>query len=137
VSDLIKNGGFNPGKLNKVAARYCTALNIRTSSLGRRAGELSGGNQQKLLIARWLNTRVDVLIMDEPTQGIDVGAKFEIYQIMRKFVNEGRSILVISSEINELLNISDRIMVIKQGKCVQILEAKQATEEQILSLAMR
>jgi len=137
VTELSTHSVFNAQKQKKIAEEYCRSLKINTPSIYKKAGELSGGNQQKLLIARWLYTNVDVLIMDEPTNGIDVGARFEIYGIMRQFIEQGKCILLISSELNELLNVCDRIMVVKKGKCVQILDAKNTSEEQILSLAMQ
>jgi ribose transport system ATP-binding protein len=136
ISELIRNPAFSSGRMNGLAQRYAEAFRIQTPSMDKKAGELSGGNQQKLLIARWLNMNVEVLIMDEPTQGIDIGARFEIYRIMREFADSGKGILLISSEMNELMNVCDRIMVIRQGSSMGVLEAAEASEERILSLAM-
>lgn len=136
ISELVRNPAFSSSRMDGLAQRYAEALRIHTPSLHKKAGELSGGNQQKLLIARWLNMNVELLIMDEPTQGIDIGARFEIYRIMREFADSGRGILLISSEMNELMNVCNRIMVIRQGSSMGVLEAEEASEERILSLAM-
>jgi len=137
VTELATHPGFQLAALNKMADTYCKSLNIRTPSVQKKAGELSGGNQQKVLLARWLHNNPDILILDEPTQGIDVGAKFEIYQLIRQLAGEGKGILLISSEMSELLNLCQRIMVIKDGSCVAILNSGEASEEKILSLAMK
>lgn len=96
---------------------------------------LSGGNQQKVLLARWLLTEPDILLLDEPTRGIDVGAKFEIYSIISDLAKQGKSIIMISSEMPELLGMSDRIMVMSEGRLTGILEGELATEEEIMKLA--
>ena len=96
---------------------------------------LSGGNQQKVLIARWLLTDPDVLILDEPTRGIDVGAKYEIYTIMQELAAAGKSIIMISSEMPELLGLSDRIMVMCEGRVSGILDRDQADQVEIMRLA--
>ena len=99
---------------------------------------LSGGNQQKVLIARWLLTKPDILILDEPTRGIDVGAKFEIYNIMLSLAEQGKSIIMISSEMAELIGMSDRIMVMSEGRVTGILEdKKQFDQVEIMRLATK
>jgi ribose transport system ATP-binding protein len=96
---------------------------------------LSGGNQQKVVLAKWLHTKPEVIIMDEPTRGVDVGAKFEIYQLMRRLTEEGIAILMISSELPEILGLSDRILVMSEGRIVAELEHAEASEEKIIEYA--
>lgn len=116
-------------------AEFCRALRIKTPSLDTIIHNLSGGNQQKALIARWLLLNPDILIMDEPTKGIDVGAKQEIYSIMEDLVQKGKSIIMISSDMLELLSMSDRIMVLHAGKSSGILGRSEATQENVLRMA--
>ncbi len=137
VTELAMNAGFKPKVLNRIADKYLTSLNIRTPSVQKRVRELSGGNQQKVLLARWLQTNPDILILDEPTHGIDVGTKFEIYRIIQQLAEQGKAILLISSEMSELIHLCHRIMVIKDGSCMGILDAEETSEEKILSLAMK
>jgi ribose transport system ATP-binding protein len=96
---------------------------------------LSGGNQQKVVLAKWLETSPAVVILDEPTRGIDVGAKFEIYQLMRKLTDQGVAILMISSELLEILGMSDRILVMRDGQIVGEFSRDEATEDKIIELA--
>lgn len=96
---------------------------------------LSGGNQQKVIVSRWLMTVPDILIMDEPTRGIDVGAKYEIYTIMAELARQGKSIIMVSSEMPELIGMSHRIMVLCAGRLTGILDKKEATQEAIMRLA--
>jgi inositol transport system ATP-binding protein len=110
-------------------------MRIKTPSLLEIIKNLSGGNQQKVLIARWLLTDPDLLILDEPTRGIDVGAKSEVYRLMTEFVRSGRSIIMISSELPEILGMSDRIMVMHEGDKVGELTRTEATQEKILQMA--
>ncbi|MBU2702227.1 ribose transport system ATP-binding protein [Sporomusaceae bacterium BoRhaA] len=116
-------------------AAYIKQLNIRTPSAEKLVNELSGGNQQKVVIAKWLATQPKVLIMDEPTRGVDVGAKAEIYQIMNMLVTQGVGILMISSELPEVLGMSDRVLVMQGGKLAAILPIEQATQESIMAYA--
>jgi len=119
----------------KVANKYKDSLNIKTPSLEQKMSNLSGGNQQKVSVAKWLFVGPDVLILDDPTRGIDVGAKFEIYTIMRNLVQQGMSILMISSELSEILGMSDRIYVVASGKITGELPIAEATQEKIIQLA--
>lgn len=112
-------------------------LKVKTPSYKALIKNLSGGNQQKVLIARWLLTNPEILILDEPTRGIDVGAKFEIYSIMADLVKQGKSIIMISSEMPELIGMSDRIMVMCNGKLSGIIDSKDATQEEIMKLATK
>ena len=98
-------------------------------------GNLSGGNQQKVCIAKWLFVKPDLLILDEPTRGIDVGAKYEIYTIMARLVQEGMSIIMISSELPEVLGMSDRVYVVSAGRITGELPIEEATQEKIMQLA--
>lgn len=110
-------------------------LRTKTPSVNTQIRNLSGGNQQKVLLARWLLTEPEILLLDEPTRGIDVGAKFEIYSIITQLATQGKSIIMISSEMPELLGMSDRIMVMSEGRMTGILEGQEASEEEIMRLA--
>jgi methyl-galactoside transport system ATP-binding protein len=112
-------------------------LRVKTHSIKALIKDLSGGNQQKVLLARWLLTTPEILILDEPTRGIDVGAKYEIYSIMTDLAKQGKSIIMISSEMPELLGMSDRVMVMCEGRLSGIVEGKHATEEEIMRLATK
>ena len=125
---------FNKEK--EVADEYLGRLQVRTPSYERLVSTLSGGNQQKVVLARWLAARPKVLILDEPTRGIDVGAKAEIYEIMEGLAADGIGILMISSELPEILGIADRIVVMQNGHLTGELDRAEATEEKILALAM-
>jgi putative multiple sugar transport system ATP-binding protein len=119
----------------KVANEYKTALAIKTPSVEQVVGHLSGGNQQKVSVAKWLFVNPDVLILDEPTRGIDVGAKYEIYTIMNKLVEKGMSIIMISSELPEVLGMSDRVYVVSSGRIAGELPIADATQEKIMQMA--
>ena len=110
-------------------------LNVRTPSLEQKAMYLSGGNQQKLVVAKWLLSNPKILILDEPTRGIDVGAKAEIHALMGQLAKQGMGIIMISSEMPEILAMSDRIMVVHEGKVAAILDREEATQEQIMAFA--
>ena len=110
-------------------------LRIKTAGIDRLTNTLSGGNQQKVVLAKWLMTLPDILIFDEPTRGIDVGAKAEIYNIMIDLAKKGKSIIMVSSEMPELLGVSDRIIVIHNGRITGELCREEATQEKILDLA--
>jgi len=125
----------NFGKIEKDCENMRRVMRIKTPSLLEIIKNLSGGNQQKVLISRWLLTDPDLLILDEPTRGIDVGAKSEVYRLMTEFVRTGRSIIMISSELPEILGMSDRIMVMHEGDKVGELTRSEATQEKILQMA--
>lgn len=116
-------------------ARSIDMLRVKTPSSQTLIENLSGGNQQKVILARWLLTDPDILILDEPTRGIDVGAKYEIYSLIAELARRGKTILMISSEMPELLGMSDRILVMCEGRMTGILDARDATQEQIMTLA--
>ena len=120
----------------KVIDQYIKELNIITPSSEQKANNLSGGNQQKVVLAKWLCTQADVIIFDEPTRGIDVGAKKEIYSFMDNLTKQGKAIIMISSEMPEIIGMSDRIYVMRDRKIVKELKAEEATQELILSYAL-
>jgi ribose transport system ATP-binding protein len=128
-------GLINSAKETAAARQACEANNIKTPSPEMKAANLSGGNQQKVVLAKWLTLSPKVLIFDEPTRGIDVGAKSEIYALIRKLAAEGVSVIAISSEMEEVLGISDRIAVMHEGRITGILERDQFTEEAVMRLA--
>ena len=119
----------------KVSNEYRTSLNIKTPSVEQLVGNLSGGNQQKVCLGKWLFVKPDVLILDEPTRGIDVGAKYEIYTIMNRLVEQGMSIIMISSELPEILGMSDRVYIVSAGRITGELPIEEATQEKIMHLA--
>ena len=130
-------GTINQGQVDKVVKDSIAKLNIKTPSGKTLIQSLSGGNQQKVIIARWLANNPDILIMDEPTRGIDVGAKYEIYQIMIDLVKQGKSIIMISSEMPELLGMSNRVIVMCNGHITGELEGKDATQEKVMAFATK
>ena len=112
-------------------------LKVKTPSQQTKIRSLSGGNQQKVIVGRWLLTQPDILLMDEPTRGIDVGAKYEIYQLMIDLAKEGKAVLMVSSEMQELLGVCDRIIVMSNGRIAGEVDAKNTTQEEILTLAAK
>jgi ribose transport system ATP-binding protein len=133
---LVTRLGFvNRAQANRVAGEFVGRLDIRTPSLRQRVRNLSGGNQQKVIIARWLTLHPQVLILDEPTRGVDVGAKAEIHSLMRQLADEGMAVLMISSELPEILGISDRIMVMHEGRVTANLSREEATQDKIMHAA--
>jgi ABC-type sugar transport system ATPase subunit len=122
-------------ELSNACNNQISALKIKTPSGFQIIKNLSGGNQQKVFISRWLLTRPDILLLDEPTRGVDVGAKAEIHKIMSMLVREGKSIIMISSELPEILGMSDRILVIHEGKITGQFDRGEATQEKILNCA--
>ena len=136
MEKICNHGVLDEDKEYQVAAEYVEKLGTRTPSVLQLAGNLSGGNQQKVLLAKWLFAEPEVLILDEPTRGIDVGSKYEIYCIMNDMVAQGKSVVMISSEMPELLGMCDRIYVMNEGRIVGELEAQAATQERIMSLIL-
>ena len=118
-----------------MADKFVKALEVKTPSNDQLVKNLSGGNQQKVVIAKWLERNCDILIFDEPTRGIDVGAKSEIYKLMNELVQQGKSIIMISSEMPELLRMSDRIVVMCEGRKTGEMSIEDATQESIMTLA--
>lgn len=131
-------GGFNFGfgKEKEIAVEYTRRLGVKTPAIFNPVSSLSGGNQQKVALSRWLMTKPSVLILDEPTQGIDVGAKAEIHELMMELAEQGVAILMISSELPEVLGMSDRIAVMSGGTIVKIFDRSEATQDKILSVAL-
>jgi ribose transport system ATP-binding protein len=129
-------GVVNAGKEQQAALKYVRQLAIKTPSLRQKAELLSGGNQQKVVLSKWLCTNAEILILDEPTRGIDVGAKVEIYEWMNRLTSEGAAILMISSELPEILGMSDRILVMRDGRLAGEFPASGATQQRILEIAL-
>ena len=133
LEGVSAGGVLNKAEEQQVAERYRTAMRIRTPGVHQKVMNLSGGNQQKVVLSKWLFADPQVLILDEPTRGIDVGAKFEIYNIMNELVAQGRGVVMISSEMPELLGMCDRIYVMNEGRIVGELAAKDASQERIMA----
>ena len=128
-------GNIDSRRCQQTSEEQVKALRIKTPNLEQAALNLSGGNQQKIIIARWVCKDTDILIFDEPTRGIDVGAKLEIYELMNRLVAKGKSIIMISSELPEVLGMCDRILVMRSGRITGELSAKEATQEKIMQYA--
>lgn len=138
ILSKIKKGVFlDERKANKIAEQFVERLNIKTDDIFKTAGLLSGGNQQKIVLAKWLANNPDILILDEPTIGVDIAAKTEIIDIIRELADSGKSILVISSELPELLAVSDRIIVVHEGRVVKELKRKEIDSEEVLQHAIQ
>jgi putative multiple sugar transport system ATP-binding protein len=129
---VSRAGVIDPAEEHRVAAGYRRALNIRSAGVEQPVVNLSGGNQQKVVLAKWLFSKPELLILDEPTRGIDVGAKYEIYTIIDELASQGKGILMISSEMPELLGMCDRIVVMNEGRFVAEFSAREATQERIM-----
>lgn len=136
LNDLSRTGMMNFGREKEIAAHYTRRLGIKTPAIFSTVATLSGGNQQKVALSRWLAIKPSVLILDEPTQGIDVGAKSEIHALMTELAIGGAAILMISSELPEILGMSDRIAVMRNGTIAGILNRGDATQQKILALAL-
>jgi ribose transport system ATP-binding protein len=133
--DISRFGWLNISKERAVAEKYVNALSVRCSSTEQTVGELSGGNQQKVVIAKWMYRDCDILIFDEPTRGIDVGAKFEIYHMLAKLAEKGKAIVFVSSDLKELMAVCDRIMVMSAGRVAGTFVRGQWSREKIMSAA--
>ena len=136
LDQLTRFGAFDFRREKEIAADYTARLSIKTPAIFAPVATLSGGNQQKVALSRWLAIKPSVLILDEPTQGIDVGAKSEIHALMTELAARGAAILMISSELPEILGMSDRIAVMRGGTIVGILDRQDATQQRILALAL-
>lgn len=136
-SYLGKLGLLSTAKMKSDTQWVIDSMNVKTPSHRTNIGSLSGGNQQKVIIGRWLLTQPEILMMDEPTRGIDVGAKFEIYQLMMQLAEKDKGIIMISSEMPELLGVTDRILVMSNGRVAGIVETAKTSQEQILQLAAK
>lgn len=135
INKFTRVGFLKEAECLEFAKKYIDELNITSWSPYQKAKTLSGGNQQKLLLAAWIALNPKVLIVDEPTRGIDVGAKVEIHSIIRRLARKGTGIILISSELSEIITLSDRVVVVKEGKVLAILQSYEITEENIMSIA--
>lgn len=135
LKNVSKKGVINRNKRRLIAEENKAAMNIRTPSIRQKVGSLSGGNQQKVVLAKWLASKCDILIFDEPTRGIDVGAKQEVHDLIRKLAREGKALLVMSSELPEILSLCHRVIVMHEGRIQGNLSIEEATQEKILVLA--
>ena len=130
-----KGGIVNDKEIRKTVGEFVEALSIKTPSLQQLTQFLSGGNQQKVLVARWLCKKSDIIFFDEPTRGIDVGSKYEIYCLINELAENGAAVVMITSEMAEILGMSDRIMVMYEGTVVGELSAEEANQEIVLHMA--
>lgn len=137
LSSIAKHGVIDKDREYQVADEYRNKLKTKCPSVEQHVGNLSGGNQQKVLLAKWMFADPEILILDEPTRGIDVGAKYEIYCIINDLVKQGKSVIIISSELPEILGMSDRIYVMNEGKIAGELPAKEATQEKVMSIILK
>lgn len=136
LSEYINKKGFvSHGQMAQDCMEQIKKLNIKTPTMDQIINNLSGGNQQKVLIARWLLAQPKILILDEPTRGIDVGAKSEIYRLISELANRGVAIILVSSELPEIAGMSDRVMVMHGGHITGILDKQDASQEKIMALA--
>ncbi|WP_251423420.1 sugar ABC transporter ATP-binding protein [Veillonella agrestimuris] len=135
LSDVCPSHILKTSKLRTFAETLSTKLGVKTQSIDEPASSLSGGNQQKVVIAKWVGKKPSIIIMDEPTRGIDIGAKRDIYDLMNELTNEGVSIIMVSSELPEVIGMSDRVMVIQEGRVAGILDRQEASPESIMTLA--
>ena len=136
IDQIVKNGLLNSGLETGLAKKYISNLNIKTSSPGQKSKNLSGGNQQKVVLAKWLATTPKILFLDEPTRGIDVNAKNEIYHLINNLAKEGLGVLVVSSELPEIMAICDRIIVMGASRITGVFSQKEATEDKIMNAAI-
>ena len=133
-----EKGGFLSSKTMKDDTQWVIdSMKVKTPSQKTRIGTLSGGNQQKVILGRWLLTKPEILMLDEPTRGIDIGAKFEIYQLIGELANQGKAVIIISSEMPELLGVTDRILVMSAGRVAGIVETAKTNQEEILQLSAK
>lgn len=137
LNDFVKGIFIDKAKSKEVSQKYVESLKTKTPSVSQLVKKLSGGNQQKVVIAKWLVKNSDILIFDEPTRGIDVGAKSEIYALMERLAKEGKSIIMISSELPEVLRMSDRVIVMCEGRITGILDIAEANQEVIMQSATK
>ena len=128
-------GVVDETRTRKITEEYVDRLKTRTPSIDQLAKNLSGGNQQKVVVGKWLVRNCDILIFDEPTRGIDVGAKGEIYKLLNELADQGKAIIMISSELPEILRMSHRIVVMCEGKVTAVLKAEESTQEKIMYYA--
>jgi ribose transport system ATP-binding protein len=135
LKDFIRGIFVDHDKETAFTKKYVESIDIRASSYAQLVGNLSGGNQQKVVISRWLATGPKILILDEPTKGVDVGAKAEIYAIMNDLAKQGVAIIMISSELPEVINMSDRVIVMSNGHITTCLPREELSQERIMKYA--
>lgn len=132
---MSRAGVLDRGAERELAERQIQAMRIRSAGADQVVGELSGGNQQKVVIGRWLERDCQVLLFDEPTRGIDVGAKFDIYGLLAELARQGKALVVVSSDLRELMLICDRIAVLSAGRLIDTFERDHWTQDQLLAAA--
>ncbi|GMQ56088.1 sugar ABC transporter ATP-binding protein [Vallitalea sediminicola] len=137
LKKFINKGRLHKKEENKTVKDYCKSMNVKTPTFDTSIESLSGGNQQKVVLAKWMVTDPDILILDEPTRGIDVGAKYEIYKLMTKLAKEKKALIMVSSELPELIGMCDRIYVMAKGEITGELTREQFTQENIMKLATK
>ena len=135
LKEFMVRGTVNRRKENEIIDRAVKTLRIKTNGNEQKVGTLSGGNQQKVLIGKWLATNPKVLILDEPTRGVDVGAKADIYEIIDNLVQKGITIIMVSSDLNEVINMSDRVIVMKEGRITGTLKHEEINQEAVMHMA--
>lgn len=136
LSRFFRGGRLRAKEENEAVERVCRRIRVKTPSIDTQVSTLSGGNQQKIVLSKWMLQNPEILILDEPTRGIDVGAKYEIYKLMTEIVREGKSIIMVSSELPELIGMCDRIYVMSEGKITGELERAEFSQEKIMKYAM-
>ena len=136
MDQVVKHSLVDRKKEKDLCEQMVNKLRVKTPTIYQEVGNLSGGNQQKVVLAKWLARDLDVLILDEPTRGIDVGSKEEIHRLICQLANQGMGIILISSELPEVLAMSDRILVMYEGNVQTILDAKDASQEMLMSYAV-
>jgi ABC-type sugar transport system ATPase subunit len=134
-SSRLTKGFYKESSINLKSIQLCSTFDIRSADVTQEVRKLSGGNQQKVVMAKWLSMEPEILIVNEPTHGIDVGAKADIYRLLKNLTAEGKSIILISSDLPELLLLSDRIAVMHEGRIKSVLNRSEATEEIITTIA--
>jgi ABC-type sugar transport system ATPase subunit len=132
LNEILKFHLINPRSENNVTMEFINKIRIKTHDVEANANTLSGGNQQKIIIAKWLATKLRILLLDEPTRGIDVGTKSEIYSLIKTLASQGLSIIVTSTEVQELIGICDRFLVLSNGRIRKELLRKEATESNLI-----
>src|SRR5262249_29963115 len=137
LGSVSRRGIIDAAAEDRAAERAVQDLGVKAASVGAPVDSLSGGNQQKVALARWLATRPSILILDEPTQGVDVGAKAELHAIINRLADAGTAVIMISSELPEVLALSDRVAVMRGGTIVGVMPRDEATADRVMELALR
>lgn len=137
LKKFIYKGRLHSKEERETVTMYCDKMRVKTPDYETTIDSLSGGNQQKVLLAKWMITDPEVFILDEPTRGIDVGAKYEIYKLITQIVKDGKGAIMVSSELPELIGMCDRIYVMAKGKIVGMLNRKDFSQENIMKLAVK